>query len=303
MPDIYIRQSAIKKFKRCRRSWHLSYVRNLVPHMDPAKPATGKRDIGTLVHLGLEAYYKGEDPAAAVASRQAEIVSAIQLNADKFGYDYTGIPAEWQETFNMANIMLDGYVQHAADEGIDAHQRTLFAGVETPLSAFAGNFGGHDVYVTGTVDQIVQDVFDDSITIRDHKTVDQFTKSEVFAVDDQGLTYDWLVSRALGLRAARFEHNMLRKVKRTARATPPFYARQSFTITDTQRTAFEAHLHDTLTDMVRCMDGGALYPNPTRDCSWDCDFLAVCPMMDNGDDAEGMLANWFQPREEAGVQA
>lgn len=30
----------------------------------------------------------------------------------------------------------------------------------------------------------------------------------------------------------------------------------------------------------------ALYPNPTRDCSWDCDFKMACVMMDDGSDWE-----------------
>jgi hypothetical protein len=39
-----------------------------------------------------------------------------------------------------------------------------------------------------------------------------------------------------------------------------------------------------------------LYPNPTRDCSWDCDFLSTCIMMDDGSDWEDNLSKEAQPR-------
>ncbi|UKM63136.1 PD-(D/E)XK nuclease superfamily [Weizmannia phage Youna2] len=39
-----------------------------------------------------------------------------------------------------------------------------------------------------------------------------------------------------------------------------------------------------------------MYPNPTRDCSWDCDFYEVCVMMQNKGDVEPILADMYEPR-------
>jgi hypothetical protein len=36
-----------------------------------------------------------------------------------------------------------------------------------------------------------------------------------------------------------------------------------------------------------------VYPSPTRDCYWDCPFLQVCPMFDDGSRAEDMLAEHY----------
>lgn len=37
-----------------------------------------------------------------------------------------------------------------------------------------------------------------------------------------------------------------------------------------------------------------IYPNPTRDCSWDCDFRTVCMAMDDGSDWEQMLIDGYK---------
>lgn len=42
-----------------------------------------------------------------------------------------------------------------------------------------------------------------------------------------------------------------------------------------------------------------LYPNPTRDCSWDCDLKDVCLMMDDGSDWQEVLAQLTVSREES----
>jgi len=35
-----------------------------------------------------------------------------------------------------------------------------------------------------------------------------------------------------------------------------------------------------------------IYPNPTRDCSWDCDFLPVCLALDDGSDWQQLLGGY-----------
>ena len=41
-----------------------------------------------------------------------------------------------------------------------------------------------------------------------------------------------------------------------------------------------------------------LYPNPTRDCPWDCPFVDVCVGMDDGSDVAWMLEHNFAPKRE-----
>lgn len=43
----------------------------------------------------------------------------------------------------------------------------------------------------------------------------------------------------------------------------------------------------------------AIYPNPTRDCSWDCtEFRPVCIAMDEGDDYEYLIQEFYRRKEE-----
>ena len=106
--------------------------------------------------------------------------------------------------------------------------------------------------------------------------------------------------------AAGAIHNMLRRVKRTARATPPFYGRRQVVFNDTQLRNHYRHLDRTIkvaTEQRRYLPGvldeylpGAAVPTPNQNCTWDCPFLGVCPMMDDGSDWVGMLNANYRPR-------
>ena len=41
-----------------------------------------------------------------------------------------------------------------------------------------------------------------------------------------------------------------------------------------------------------------LYPNPTRDCSWDCEYRTVCLLMDEGDDWQDYLEDNYMRKED-----
>ncbi|MGL5075375.1 MAG: hypothetical protein ACRDBG_05970, partial [Waterburya sp.] len=41
-----------------------------------------------------------------------------------------------------------------------------------------------------------------------------------------------------------------------------------------------------------------LYPNPTRDCIWDCNFRSVCLAMDDGGDWNHILSTEYIQSEE-----
>lgn len=49
-------------------------------------------------------------------------------------------------------------------------------------------------------------------------------------------------------------------------------------------------------EAVDMLTAKSLYPNPTKDCSWDCDFYQVCVLMQNKGDVEPILADMYEPR-------
>ena len=99
-------------------------------------------------------------------------------------------------------------------------------------------------------------------------------------------------------------YNMLRKVKRTAKANPPFYARERIHHNvDELRNHWKhcAGIAERILDLRTKLDAGAdphrvCPPNVTADCSWDCDFAEPClsGMMDDGSDIEGYLAEKYE---------
>ena len=56
-------------------------------------------------------------------------------------------------------------------------------------------------------------------------------------------------------------------------------------------------LHDMVTTRNGLLAGGdpmvLAYPNPTRDCTWQCPFIQVCPMFDDGSDVDAALTDLY----------
>jgi hypothetical protein len=96
-------------------------------------------------------------------------------------------------------------------------------------------------------------------------------------------------------------YNILRKVKRSASARPPFYERIEVRHSKEQLRSYWTRFHGIITDILRvreALDRGEshlvhAYPTPTKDCSWKCPFFSVCPLFDDGSAAEEMLTDFF----------
>jgi hypothetical protein len=97
--------------------------------------------------------------------------------------------------------------------------------------------------------------------------------------------------------------NMLRKVKRTAKANPPFYKRVHVRHTKTELRNHWYHvvaLADQIKEATRRLDAGESHqtvvpPAPMGTCAWQCQFFQLCPMFDAEQDAEMALLSKFIP--------
>lgn len=267
-----LRSSDLKLWKRCPRHFYLRYVRGLerVP-IELPDGVVDIADVGTQVHLALQAHYAGR-------------------------------PAYVPED-ELAEIMVRGYFQWLEEEGADVGLRVV--AVEEPIQARIEDLKGRHHTVTGRQDLVLHDDAFDRDFLTDHKTVQSLDQyGQQLKVDDQLLNYV-LLRKLNGLDTAGAIHNMLRRVKRTARATPPFYGRRQVTFNDTQLRNHYRHVQATLTgiaDAVEQLERGTDHaylfpPSPSKECTWDCPFLPVCPMMDDGSDWEGMLARNYRPLE------
>jgi hypothetical protein len=100
--------------------------------------------------------------------------------------------------------------------------------------------------------------------------------------------------------------NLLKKVKRTASAKPPFYAR-----VDVPHNIHELRNHwkhvvqvaAEIADAERRLNEGEDHhfvapPTSIPDrCKWDCEFFRVCPLADDGSDFEGALNAIYEERD------
>jgi hypothetical protein len=296
------RQSAIKSWKTCRRQAMLDYFADGTGYEKlveaSAKPAAGQRDLGTLVHKGVAAFHLGEDPfAPLLEDEQAALATGGgTLHPDR------------AKEFKLGKTMIEGYVEHAAESGWDIGEQTI--AVEVQLEVEVGTLAGEVVVVTGQLDRIVFDELTEQYLVEDTKTVDQIADKRWLAMDDQLQTY--LLLLRLGgyegtpIRANRARHNQLRKCLRSAKATPPFYDRTAdFPYNEVQLGNHWTHMMATLQEMVlaaQAIEGNPdlhhvyAQPNATRDCTWRCDFLDLCPMMDDGSYWRHTLGELYVPR-------
>lgn len=301
---ILVTNGQLRTFDRCRRRWWLSWYRRLAP---ADEDHLGVRATGTRVHRALEAYYvpDGEtpvDPRDALERVLVEDWTALARRAAERAVD-EGALAELSDRFQQAasleRAMVEGYVQWLAETGADAGLRVVAS--EVTLTADL-DVGGRLVRTAALLDTRVVRESDGVRLFLDHKTVgDLKSPLVILSIDRQMLHYhlvEWLATADGEARCDGALYNMLRRVKRTARANPPFYGRAEVRHNPPQLEAYRRHLIAETREILRvtaALDAGADHhdvapPNPTPQCSWDCDFLPVCVMLDDGSRGEDALA-------------
>lgn len=123
------------------------------------------------------------------------------------------------------------------------------------------------------------------------------------AMNEQTLTYQLLEATQTDEKD-RCEGGLfilLKKVRRTASARPPFYDKIEVRHNVFALRSFWARLHGTIADLMSvrtALDAGAdphyvAYPRPSRDCSWSCEFYGICTLFDDGSAVEHAIADAY----------
>lgn len=279
--------SELKTFKRCRRKWylgeHLGWALN-------REKKHGAASLGTRVHLAMQAHAEGGLEAAR-AAHDARLAVDVLAEPEQ--------ELEIRKEAEKAWIMVEGFDQWLADEGADAEYRVLAAEhrIEVKLDDETG--------LLGKLDRRVLHVPTGLTLFEDFKTVDDFSRVGLLQLDEQMRMYcllERLNPEHEGPQIHGALYTMMRKVKRTARAKPPFYMRITLYFNEADITNFHQRVLSEIADirvLEALLESGAdpvttAYPNPTRDCSWDCDFLPLCGSMDDGSDWQGLLASLYR---------
>ena len=287
---IRLSNSELQTFKSCRRMWWLRYYRRLQPKY---REKTGALALGTRIHEALDQYYSGGVPLLQAHSNLVEadrIIMADQM----FGIETLEKEAE------LGRIMLEGYLQWVEEEGIDAELEMISTEEQITAPLFNG-----EVELTGKIDMRVRRKADGVRFLRDFKTVGGSLSdfANLAPMNEQILTYMLLESTKADedQRVEGGIFTMLKKVRRTAAAKPPFYDQVVVRHNVFALRSFWNRIHGTIADLMRVrksLDEGeahtfVAYPTPTRDCKWKCEFFAFCPLFDDGSAAEEALSDMF----------
>lgn len=287
---IQISNSEIQTFKSCRRRWYLSYYRRLKPK---SKDYTGPLALGSRVHRALELFYStGEqlgDVWADLVATDRELVAAA-------GRDLT----DFDNEADLGRIMLEGYLEWTAEEGIDSDIDVISSEQKLTAPLLDGR-----VELIAKIDQRIARKSDGVRLFRDFKTSAGFGDvTQTAHLNEQLLTYMLIESLQLDQdqRCDGGVFVMLRKVKRTANARPPFYDYIEVRHNIFAMRNFWSRINGELQDMVNvrdALDAGVdhqvvAYPRPSRDCTWICPFFSICDMFDDGSAVEQAIYDQYE---------
>lgn len=302
---IRLTNSEMKDWRRCRRKWWLSSHRGLQKRGTEEfnKPLS----IGSRVHDVLAEYYQPGN-----------------VRRDPMQFFWGGVladivehPAQEKEILKEADLceaMLEGYFEWLEDEGADMDLEVIEpeSEMEVPLVVAEDGVTLH-ASLLSKIDARVRSRETGKHSAIEHKTTQSLTDPiRRLQVDTQLLTEHLVEFMDLlekgddpeDNRAQSVWYNMLRKVKRTASAKPPFYGREEVQHSITELRNHWIHVRqqaDEILRMHQLLDEGGdhhvlCYPNPTKDCTWDCEYREPClgGMFDDGSDVEGYLADQFE---------
>lgn len=305
-----VSNSLLQDFKRCRRKWWLRWYRSLALQTESY---VGIRSTGTRIHAALAAWYVPDgqvrvDPREALERVVVEDWTKIATLAESRGADQdqmTSLAEEFAKSTNLERAMVEGYVQWLEETGVDSGLRIIAS--ETTLTAELETASGNPVLAIGLLDARGYREMDGARMFLDHKSVQELTSPPLtLQQDEQMLHYHLLEFLNTADGEARCDgalYNMLRRVKRTARASPPFYDRvpiyHNSHELESYRTRMLAAADEVVAATERLERGEshltAAYPSPRPSCRYDCDFFAVCGLFDDGSRAEAMVDALYHP--------
>lgn len=288
---VRISNSEIQTFKDCRRRWWLQYYRRLQPR---ERQVTGALALGSRIHEALDIYYSTGEPLLDAHTR------LVNLEKEALLTEFKDV-AELEKEAEMGHIMLEGYLQWVEENGIDAELEMISTEETMTMPMFNG-----EVELQGKLDMRVRRRGDGVRMFRDFKTVGGSLSdfANLAPMNEQILTYMLLEQHRNGdgERSEGGIFTLLKKVRRTAAARPPFYDQLEVRHNVFTLRSFWDRLHGTVADMMRvrkALDEGEspafhAYPRPSRDCKWKCPFFTVCTLVDDGSAAEQAIEAMFE---------
>lgn len=292
-PDVVpISNSEISTYMDCRRKWWLSYYRGLSAKKEKQ---LGPLALGTRIHTCLELYYNDGVPPT---ETHARLIGELRQEFIARGDDLAALDKEAE----LGRIMMEGYIPWLEETGADSQIEVIGAEKKLSTPLLDGK-----VELRGKVDLRIRRRADDARLFVDFKTAQAFnTLTDIAHLNWQIKMYTLLERMTEDdhpVDGARYR--MIKKVKRSATAKPPFYLDYDVRHSDATIDSFWYSIHGAVMSMMetrRRLDSGeshlsAAWPTPTNDCTWKCPFFHQCQMFDNGEPVEEFVDEVFAQRD------
>lgn len=286
---VSISNSELITFKEDRRKWLLAYYYGLKPKNEPVHGALA---LGTRIHSALEAYYTDYSDPEEVYNKLCED-DRVWLLAE--GRD----TEEFDKEAELGRIMIEGYMEWLEETGADSGLEVVSAEQKLSVPIMDGR-----VNLVGKLDMRVKRKQDGVRLFVDHKTAASAANvSKIAHLNWQPKMY-MLLEQLKDDEEERCDgmmYNILKKVKRTASAKPPFYERIEVRHNKHTMNAFWYQVHGVVNDILACrkaLDDGydhnlICYPNPTNDSTWKDPFFALGSLIDDGSAAEAFIQDYY----------
>ena len=304
--------SEMEDARRCRRRWWLSWYLGL---REKNEDKFGHMAIGDRVHRALAGWYVPEgqtrvDPRDGLERAIVEDWTVVNAWANDAGMDaeyLAGLATRYMKVNSLERAMVEGYVEWIAETGADS--QLVITGSEVALAApvqVQVNGEPVPVEIIGKLDARYHRLSDGRRGFMDHKTVGSL-KEPLLTLVGNNQMYQYILLEFLNtpdgeLACDTALYNMLRRVKRTATANPPFYDRVEVRHTVPELEFYKTEVEQVATEIVemtRKLDAGAdplkiAYRTWRTTCKDDCPHFMICPLFnDRGSRANDALAERY----------
>jgi len=302
-----ISNSEVQTFKQCRRKWWLAWYRGLRPTVESP---LGALAIGQNLHVALAGWYvpDGQPRTNPQEALENLLKEAAETLGRYWGSQDKNVPPEQLKILlseaDLQRIMLEGYMQWIEETGAD--QDFTIIESERYVEALFIRLRDVDVWIIGRLDVLAEDHWSKQLVFIDHKTTGSIIESlKGLALNPQMRMYRLILQLTENREVYLAVYSMIRKVKRTVKANPPFFHREKIPHNRYEIQSFTQQLMGVIYDIIdveyhlngvftnpSVVHNRNVYPTSGSHCRY-CPFQRECLMMDDGSRAEDSLASRF----------
>jgi len=283
----WLSPSSLTAFSDCKQQWKWGYADGY-----RSMGRSSVFDVGSGVHIGLAASYRGEDgPAAFEAWVDAEVAKTerfMEAGGDDIARALESDLESLEETRALGSVMLEQYFSWFVAESFEV------LAVERRLER---TIPGTDWTLACIIDAVVRDHSRSGrIYVLEHKTFSRFEEWYLYK-DQQFVAEAWVAETLVDERVAGVIYNGLRKAF-PERTKKDLFERRYI---DVNRAQINALLR-RLRGMQKQLTSGslAIYPEPSLAKCRYCQFKEPCDLLLRGDDYQEYLDLMFTKRGDDG---